>query len=85
MEVTFETAFLLNGAPVGFEGGVPEHEPHLDNPAVRLGFGDGRADVAWNGKTLELAIAGPLAALEERYPLDAAGSPTNLLAAPRSG
>lgn len=71
MEATFETAFLLDGRPVGFERGVPEHEPHLDNPAVHLEFGDERAEVTWNGKSLELAIAGPLSAVEERYPLDA--------------
>lgn len=72
LEVTFETAFLLDGVPVGFESGVPEHEPHLDNPAVHLRFGDDNAEVTWNGKSLELPIAGPLKVLADRYPVDAA-------------
>lgn len=75
MEVTFATAFLLDGVPVGFEDGVPEREPHLDNPAVHLEFGDDRAHVNWNHTYLELDFAAALRALEERYPLDAAGGP----------
>jgi hypothetical protein len=71
MEVTFETAFLLDGAPAGFEDGIPEHEPHLDNPAVHLQFGDARADVRWNGKRLELAIGDALRDLQKRYAQDA--------------
>lgn len=64
LEVTFETAFLVDGAPQGLVDGRPEVEPHLDNPAVRLGFGDARATVSWGGASLELDVAGALTALE---------------------
>jgi hypothetical protein len=85
LEVTFETAFLLDGVPVGLVGGVPEHEPHLDNPAVHLEFGDARAEVAWNGARLEIDVAGSLNALAEQYPLDAAGSPISLVGSASNG
>lgn len=85
MEVTFETAFLLDGVPVGIVDGVPEHEPHLDNPAVRLEFGDARAEVTWNGATLAIEMAASLGALSERYPLDPAGSPVNLVGSASNG
>ena len=85
MEVTFETAFLLDGVPVGVVHGVPEHEPHLDNPAVHVEFGDARADVTWNGARLAIDVATSLDALAGSYPLDAAGSPVSLVGSASNG
>jgi hypothetical protein len=85
MEVTFETAFLLNGTPVGLVNGVPENEPHLDNPAVHAKFDDGRIDVAWRGKTLGLDVAGSLAALAEAYAVGSASSATKLVGSMSNG
>ncbi|GAA1729731.1 hypothetical protein [Microbacterium paludicola] len=65
LELTFDGPFLVDDAPAGFAGGVPETEPHLDNPAVTLGFGQDRATVSWGGAELELDIAGALAATRE--------------------
>jgi hypothetical protein len=83
--VTFETAFLLDGTPVGLVNGVPEHEPHLDNPAVHADFDDGRIEVAWRGKTLGLDVAGSLSALAAAYPVDNDSSPTKLAGSVFSG
>lgn len=85
MEVTFETAFLLDGTPVGLVNGVPENEPHLDSPAVHAEFDDGRIDVAWRGKTLALDVAGSLATLAEAYAVDSASSPTKLVGSMSNG
>jgi hypothetical protein len=85
MEVTFETAFLLDGTPVGLVNGVPENEPHLDNPAVHAEFDDGRIDVAWRGKTLGLDVGGSLSALAEAYAVDSVSSPTKLVGSMSNG
>jgi hypothetical protein len=85
MEVTFETAFLLDGTPVGLVNGVPENEPHLDNPAVHAEFDDGHIDVAWRGKTLGLDVAGSLSALAEAYAVDNPSSPTKLVGTVSNG
>ena len=44
---------------------VEEAEPHLDNPAVRLGFSDQRTTVRWGGAELELDGGGAAVAEEE--------------------
>ncbi|MFC7405853.1 hypothetical protein [Georgenia alba] len=63
LEVTAATAFLVDGAPEGFRDGVPEVEPHLDNPAVRLGFDEATATVRWGAATLDLPIGDARAGL----------------------
>lgn len=65
LELTFDGPFLIDGAPEGFVGGVPETVPHLDNPAVALAFGQDHAAVSWGGAELELDIAGALADARE--------------------
>ncbi|WP_341358920.1 hypothetical protein V5H98_14315 [Georgenia sp. M64] len=64
LELTFDTAFLVDGVPQGLVDGRPEAEPHLDNPAVRLGFSDHRTTVRWGGAELELDVGGSLETLE---------------------
>jgi len=65
LDLSFDGPFLVGGAPEGFVDGRPEHDPHLANPAVTLGFGQERATVSWGGAELELDIAGALAAAGE--------------------
>jgi len=65
VELSFDGPFLVDGSPAGFVDGRPEQDPHLENPAVRLAFGQDSATVSWGGKSLELDIAGALAAAQE--------------------
>ncbi|MHA7155683.1 hypothetical protein [Arthrobacter sp. TMN-50] len=75
LEVSFDTAFLVDGVPAGLVDGVPERDPHLENPAVCAEFGDPVTDVNWNGKSLRLEVAEALSGMANRYPLDAASIP----------
>lgn len=65
LELTFDGPFLVDGAPSGIVAGVPETDPHIDNPALTLAFDEAAATVSWGGATLELDVAGALAAAEE--------------------
>lgn len=85
LEVTFDTAFLVNGMPAGLDNGVPEREPHLHNPAVHAEFGDDVTEVTWAGQSLTLEVGSALSALAEKYPLDAAGTPLELVGGAANG
>lgn len=85
LEVTFNTAFLVDNVPAGLVNGVPEHEPHLDNPAVHAEFGDAVTEVSWGGSSLRLEVADVLSGLAARHPLDAAGTPLELVGGASSG
>lgn len=85
LEVTFDTAFLVDGVPAGLVDGVPEQEPHLDNPAVHAEFGDAITEVNWGGKSLRLEVATVLSTLAGKYPLDAAGTPLELVGGTSNG
>lgn len=65
LELTYDGPFLVNGVPDGMHDGVPEPEPHLDNPAVRCEFGQESATVGWGGVTHDLAIGAALRAAQE--------------------
>ncbi|WP_164233706.1 hypothetical protein [Microbacterium hydrocarbonoxydans] len=56
LELTFDGPFLIDGAPAGFADGGVEVEPHLQNPAVTLAFGQAEANVEWNGERLVLEM-----------------------------
>lgn len=62
LQLTFSGPFLVDGRPAGFADGSPEDEPHLENPAISLGFGATRALARWGGADLDLPIGEALAA-----------------------
>lgn len=64
LDLSFTGPFLVDGRPQGVgPDGLPETEPHLDNPALTLPFGGPGALARWGGAELELDIAGALDAL----------------------
>lgn len=65
LELTFDGPFLIDGLPAGFDDGRIEEEPHLDNPAVTLRFGQPEATVTWAGESLLLPIAAAVNAAKE--------------------
>lgn len=55
LELSVDGTFLRGGAAVDLNAdGVPEHPPHLDNPAVRCAFGDRLLEGEWAGHRLVL-------------------------------
>jgi len=64
LALTFDGPFLVDGRPAGFVDGRPERDPHLDNPAVRLEFGQDEAIAAWGGATLRLPVGAAIAAAD---------------------
>ena len=73
LELSFDGPFLVDGRPAGFVDGVPETEPHLDNPALRLEFGQGEATATWGGASFELPVAVAIAAAQRAGDAGAAG------------
>lgn len=65
LELTFDGPFLVDGVPAGFVDGRIEEEPHLENPAVTLRFGEADASVEWAGQSLRLPIADSVGAAKE--------------------
>ena len=58
LALDWDGPFLVDGRPVGVEGGLPEKPLHLDNPACRSAADDDELEVRWAGQTLRLDIAG---------------------------
>ncbi|MGV8881096.1 MAG: hypothetical protein ACOH19_02990 [Rhodoglobus sp.] len=65
VEVSYTGAFFVDGQPAGFTDGRPEQDPHFDNPAWTLGFGQEASTVRWGGAELAVDIAGALTSAEE--------------------
>ena len=65
LDLSFDGPFLIDGRPAGFTDGRIEEEPHLENPAVTVRFGDPEIVVKWAGKTLRLDVAGAIASAQE--------------------
>lgn len=62
LELSFDGAFMIDGVPDCLRDGSFGDPPHLDNPAVRLAFGQEEAVVDWGGKSHTLAIGQALRA-----------------------
>lgn len=65
IELMWDGPLLVDGVPDGFVDGVPEHDPHLESPALTLAFDQATATVAWRGAEHELAVGDAVAAARE--------------------
>ncbi|MGQ0466460.1 MAG: hypothetical protein ACT4QG_14195 [Sporichthyaceae bacterium] len=55
LELSWDGTFLRDGAAVDLnDDGVPEHPPHLDNPAVRCEFGAHLLEARWANEEMVL-------------------------------
>jgi hypothetical protein len=56
-QLSWDGTFLRNGEAVDLDAaGLPEHPPHLDNPATHCRFGDRRLEAEWAGERLVLDL-----------------------------